>query len=162
MIAANAVVTARGGLTSHAAVVARGFGRTCVSGVVGLEVNVEGRSGTWPDGSDLREGDVVSVDGTTGTVYRGRLTVRPSDVAAALRGEPDEAAPSWPAVAAVERLLSHADCRRVLMRRANAETGTDARLARTYGADGIGCAGRSTCPRPAPGARREPGHRCRP
>jgi pyruvate,orthophosphate dikinase len=93
-----------------------------VSRVVGLEVNVEGRSGTWPDGSDLREGDVVSVDGTTGAVYRGRLTVRPSDVAAALRGEPDEAAPGWPTVAAVERLLSHADRRRVLGVRANAET----------------------------------------
>jgi pyruvate,orthophosphate dikinase len=138
MIAANAVVTARGGLTSHAAVVARGLGRTCVSGVVGLEVHVEGRTGTWPDGSDLREGDLVSVDGTTGAVYRGRLTVRPSDAAAALRGEPDEAAPSWPTVAAVERLLSHADRRRILGVRANAETGPDARLARTYGADGIG------------------------
>jgi pyruvate,orthophosphate dikinase len=138
MIAATAVVTARGGLTSHAAVVARGLGRTCVSGVVGLEVNVEGRSGIWPDGSDLREGDLVSVDGTTGTLFRGRLTVRPSDVAAALRGTPDEAASSWPAVAAVGRLLGHADRRRVLGVRANAETGPDATLARTYGADGIG------------------------
>jgi pyruvate,orthophosphate dikinase len=58
MIAAAAVVTARGGLTSHAAVVARGLGRTCVSGVVGLEVHVEGRTGTWPDGSNLREPEV--------------------------------------------------------------------------------------------------------
>ena len=138
MIASAAVVTARGGLTSHAAVVARGLGRTCVSGVVGLEVHVDGGTCTWPDGSDLSEGDLVSVDGTTGAVYRGRLTVRPSDVAAALRGEPDQAALSRPVVAAVERLLSHADRRRVLGVRANAETGPDARLARTYGADGIG------------------------
>jgi pyruvate,orthophosphate dikinase len=138
MIAATAVVTARGGLTSHAAVVARGLGRTCVSGVVGLEVDVEGRSGTWPSGTVLREGDEVSVDGTTGTIYRGRLTVRPSDVAAALRGEPDQAAVTWPAVAAVLRLLGHADRRRVLGVRANAETGADARVARSYGADGIG------------------------
>ncbi len=138
MIASAAVVTARGGLTSHAAVVARGLGRTCVSGVVGLEVHVEGRTGTWPDGSELREGDLVSVDGSTGAVYRGRLTVRPSDVAAALRGESDQAVPSPPTVAAVLRLLSHADRRRVLGVRANAETGPDARLARTYGADGVG------------------------
>ena len=138
MIAAVAVVTARGGLTSHAAVVARGLGRTCVSGVVGLDVDVDGRSGAWPSGTQLRERDLVSVDGTTGTISQGRLTVRPSDVAAALRGEPDEAAPSWPSVAAVRRLLAHADRRRVLGVRANAETGPDARLARTYGADGIG------------------------
>jgi pyruvate,orthophosphate dikinase len=138
MIAAAAVVTARGGLTSHAAVVARGLGRTCVSGVTGLEVHVEGRTGTWPDGHRLSEGDLVSVDGTTGTIYRGRLTVRPSDLAAALRGEPDEAAATWPTVAAVGRLLGHADRRRVLGVRANAETGADARVARSYGADGIG------------------------
>ena len=79
-------------------VVARGLGRTCVTGVVGLDVDVDKRSGTWPDGTAIREGDLVSVDGTTGTLYRGPLTVRPSDLAAALRGEPDEAAPSWPAV----------------------------------------------------------------
>ena len=138
MIAATAVVTARGGLTSHAAVVARGLGRTCVTGVVGLEVDVDKRSGMWPDGTAIREGDLVSVDGTTGILYRGPLTVRPSDLAAALRGEPDEAAPSWPACAAVDRLLRHADRRRSLGVRANAETGADARLARIYGADGIG------------------------
>ena len=138
MIAATAVVTARGGLTSHAAVVARGLGRTCVTGVVGLEVDVDRRSGIWPDGTAIREGDPVSVDGTTGMLYRGPLTVRPSDLAAALRGEPDEAAASWPACAAVDRLLRHADRRRSLGVRANAETGADASLARIYGADGIG------------------------
>jgi pyruvate,orthophosphate dikinase len=147
MIAAVAVVTARGGLTSHAAVVARGLGRTCVCGVSGLEVDPGSRSGTWPVGSALREGDVVSVDGSTGRIYQGRLSVQPSDVAAALRGEveppgagdPTEpAGVDWPVAVAVLRLLGHADRRRTLGVRANAETGPDAQVARTYGADGVG------------------------
>ena len=58
------------------------FGTYLRHRVVGLEVDVDKRSGTWPDGTSIREGDLVSVDGTTGTLYRGRLTVRPSDVAA--------------------------------------------------------------------------------
>jgi len=147
MIAATAVVTARGGLTSHAAVVARGLGRTCVSGVSGLDIDVSARSGRWPGGAALREGDVISVDGTTGRIYRGRLAAQPSDVAAALRGDvepPGDADRTgdlevdWPVAVAVLRLLGHADRRRALGVRANAETGPDAELARTYGAGGVG------------------------
>jgi pyruvate,orthophosphate dikinase len=147
MIAATAVVTARGGLTSHAAVVARGLGRTCVSGVSDLEVDPAARSGSWPGGAPLREGDVISVDGTTGRIYRGRLAARPSGVAAALRGEveppgkgdaTDDLGVDWPVAVAVLRLLGHADRRRLLGVRANAETGPDAQLAHTYGAEGVG------------------------
>ena len=106
MIAAAAVVTARGGLTSHAAVVARGLGRTCVSGVAGLEVDVAVRRGTWPGGASPLGRGHVSVDGSTGTIYRGRLTVRPSDVAAALQERGEDTAPRSPTVAAVRRVYA--------------------------------------------------------
>jgi pyruvate,orthophosphate dikinase len=135
MIAAEAVVTARGGLTSHAAVVARGLGRTCVTSASGLVVDSEHARATTTDGVVLREGDVVSVDGTNGVVYRGALRVRSSPVAQALDGEAVE---DDPLVHAVTTLLSHADRRRHLGVRANAETGPDAARARRLGADGIG------------------------
>ncbi|MGN6610845.1 MAG: pyruvate, phosphate dikinase, partial [Angustibacter sp.] len=80
MVAAQAIVTSRGGVTSHAAVVARGMGRTCVVGT-GLVVDLDARTITGPDGVSVAEGEVISVDGATGEVLRGRLDVRPSDVA---------------------------------------------------------------------------------
>lgn len=136
IIAAEAVVTARGGLTSHAAVVARGLGRTCVTSVAGLLVDPVARRATTSEGVVLREGDVVSVDGTSGLIYRGALEVRPSPVARALEAgttdEPDAL------VQAVTTILGHADARRTLHVRANAETEADALLARRLGAEGIG------------------------
>ena len=159
MLAAEAIVTSRGGLTSHAAVVARGMGRPCVTSLSGVEVDVEARQIRSSDGTILvREGDVVSVDGTTGEVSLGRREVCPSAVGAALlargsigpctasgvTGEPAAAgaakADEDPAVPSVLRLLDHADARRRLGVRANAETVTDARTARQYGAQGIGLA----------------------
>jgi pyruvate,orthophosphate dikinase len=136
IIAAEAVVTARGGLTSHAAVVARGLGRTCVTSVAGLLVEETALRAVTSEGVVIHEGDVVSVDGTSGLLFRGALEVCPSPVARALEAEvPDE---GDALVRAVTRILGHADARRNLRVRANAETESDADLARRLGAEGIG------------------------
>ncbi len=140
MLAAVAIVTARGGMTSHAAVVARGMGRTCVAGASDLTVDLDGRTVTGRDGRVLREGDVLSVDGTTGTVRIGALAVRPSPVADALAQGESGAGSTHPVAQAVLRLLTHADDRAVLEVRANADTGDDVALARRLGATGVGLA----------------------
>ncbi|MGO4340940.1 pyruvate, phosphate dikinase [Pedococcus sp. 2YAF34] len=148
LLASAAVVTARGGLTSHAAVVARGLGRTCVTGVEGLEVDESARRATLPGGGVLNEGDSLSVDGSTGEVFLGAREVVPSACAVAIRSwstsRGQDGAPylSHPdaTVRSVGRLLAHADLRRTAGVRANAETPTDARAAREYGAQGIGLA----------------------
>ncbi|SCL46439.1 pyruvate phosphate dikinase [Micromonospora citrea] len=135
MIAARGVLTSRGGKTSHAAVVARGMGRTCVCGADALRIDPERGEFTVGD-RVVRAGDVISIDGTTGRVYPGRVPVRPSPVARYLAGE---LAPEGDRlVTAVHRLLSHADAVRRLGVRANADTPDDARRARELGAAGIG------------------------
>ncbi|MFZ5870575.1 MAG: pyruvate, phosphate dikinase [Actinomycetota bacterium] len=137
MVASVAIVTARGGLTSHAAVVARGMGRTCVAGAEGLVVDLENRVVTGPGGR-IAEGDVLSVDGSSGEVVLGELAVEAGVVAAALEeGLPDGEEPDE-LVAAVLRLLGHADTRRTMGVRANADTPDDARRSRRLGAEGIG------------------------
>jgi len=144
MLAAVAIVTARGGRTSHAAVVARGIGRTCVAGVDGLVIDLDARSAVCPGGS-IKEGDTVSVDGTTGKIFRGALAVRQSQVAELLEKQADDGSGTEQAepvpdslAAAVLQLLAHADHRRLIGVRANAETSTDALRARRLGAEGIG------------------------
>ena len=139
MIAAQGVLTSRGGKTSHAAVVARGMGKPCVVGADELEVNVDGRYARAENGTVFREGDAISVDGTTGAVYVGAVPVRPSPVVVALE-EGLGAAASNELVDAVTRLLDHADKRRRLRVRANADTSDDAARARRFGAEGIGLA----------------------
>ncbi len=142
MLVAEAVITSRGGLTSHAAVVARGLGRACVTGLLDLEIDVRGHRVVGADGLVLTEGQVVSVDGSTGEVCRGRRDVRPSPVAAAVQAVAGLDAPAIQdaTAAAVVRLLAHADLRRHLGVRANAETLADARAAKAFGAQGIGLA----------------------
>jgi pyruvate,orthophosphate dikinase len=146
LLASVAVVTARGGLTSHAAVVARGLGKTCVTGVEGLEVDEAGRRAGLPGGLVLDEGDALSVDGATGEVFLGSRDVVPSACALAIRSwsHEQDRAPYLthpdPTVRSVGRLLAHADERRTAGVRANAETPTDAHAAREYGAEGIGLA----------------------
>ena len=71
MIAARGILTSRGGKTSHAAVVARGMGKTCVCGADELEVDTRGKKFTLADGTVVSEGDVVSIDGSSGAVYLG-------------------------------------------------------------------------------------------
>ncbi|HET9517370.1 MAG TPA: pyruvate, phosphate dikinase [Actinoplanes sp.] len=133
MIAARGVLTSRGGKTSHAAVVARGMGKPCVCGAAELTVDTDRL--TVGD-TVLHAGEVISIDGTTGRVYAGEVPVRPSEVVRYLEGDlaPDDGA----VVAAVHRLLAHADQTRRLAVHANADTGTDAARARHFGASGIG------------------------
>ncbi len=121
MQAARGILTARGGLTSHAAVVARGMGRCCVAGAGELRIDPRARVITLPDGGVVREGDWLSLDGGTGEVVLGRLpTVAP------------EATPE------LEALLRWADDVRRLRVKANADTPRDAETARRLGAEGIG------------------------
>jgi pyruvate, orthophosphate dikinase len=141
MIAAKGVLTSRGGRTSHAAVVARGMGRTCVCGAEQLDVDVVGKRLRAPGGVVVEEGDVLSIDGTTGAVFRGEVAVVDSPVVDYMEGRADPDAHDADAlVAAVDRLLQHADARARMAVRANADTADDAARARRYGAQGIGLA----------------------
>ncbi|WP_369254652.1 pyruvate, phosphate dikinase [Streptomyces sp. R35] len=134
MVAAEAVLTSRGGKTSHAAVVARGMGKVCVCGAEELTVDVEARTLTAPDRTVLAEGTVLSVDGTAGTVHLGALPLTDSTVGRFL----DTGERGGPLTDAVARTLEHADSVRHLGVRANADTPEDAARARRYGAEGIG------------------------
>ncbi|MEV7687474.1 pyruvate, phosphate dikinase [Streptomyces bungoensis] len=134
MVAAQAVLTGRGGKTSHAAVVARGMGKVCVCGAQDITVHPEARRFTTRDGTVVEEGAVLSVDGSTGEVYAGAVALVPSATVRYL--ETGEQAGS--AVAAVARALEHADHVRRLEVRANADNPEDAARARRFGAQGIG------------------------
>jgi len=136
MIAAEGVLTARGGKTSHAAVVARGMGKTCVCGAESLEVDAAGKQFTAPDGLVVAEGDVISVDGTSGAVYLGEVPVIASNVVQYFEGELEPDADAL--VAAVHTLMTHADDARRLGVRANADNGPDCARARRFGAGGVG------------------------
>jgi pyruvate,orthophosphate dikinase len=135
MIAARGILTSRGGKTSHAAVVARGMGKTCVCGAEQLDVDLENRRFTAPGGVVVNEGDVISIDGSTGAVYLGEVPVVPSAVVEYFEGKGDT---SDELVAAVDRIIRHADSVRRLAVRANADTPEDAARARRFGAQGIG------------------------
>ncbi|MEV2244031.1 pyruvate, phosphate dikinase [Streptomyces sp. NPDC049970] len=138
MIAAEGILTSRGGKTSHAAVVARGMGKTCVCGAEEIEVDTKRRRLTVGD-TVVEEGDLVSVDGSTGKVYLGEVPVVPSPVVEYFEGrmhagadEADEL------VGAVHRIMAYADRVRRLRVRANADNAEDASRARRFGAQGIG------------------------
>jgi pyruvate,orthophosphate dikinase len=142
MIAATGILTARGGKTSHAAVVARGMGKTCVCGADAVDVSHADRTATIGD-LVIKEGDMISIDGSTGHVYLGELAVVPSPVsnylenglASAIATENEEIAAL---VTAVDRILKHADSVRRLRVRTNADTAEDSKWARNLGAEGIG------------------------
>jgi pyruvate,orthophosphate dikinase len=140
MVAARGILTSRGGKTSHAAVVARGMGRTCVAGVEALRVDVQRREFRTDDGVHVVEGDVISIDGSTGEVFLGEVPVVPSAVAEALQGGSVDGldGEETELVEAVQRIMVHADKSRRLGVRANADTPEDSRRARTLGAEGIG------------------------
>jgi pyruvate,orthophosphate dikinase len=140
MVASRGILTSRGGKTSHAAVVARGMGRTCVVGVEALRVDVQQRKVTTESGLAFAEGDVISIDGTTGEVFVGAVPVVPSAVAQTLTGleTPEVSEDEQDLLDAVRRLMDHADARRRMGVRANADTPEDAARARTFGAAGIG------------------------
>jgi pyruvate,orthophosphate dikinase len=138
MIAARGILTSRGGKTSHAAVVARGMGKTCVCGAEELDVDTKARTITAGN-VVIREGDVVSIDGSSGAVYLGEVPVMPSPVVEYFEGRllPD-AAEADDLVKAVHRLITHADAGRRLKVRTNADTPEDSARARRMGAEGIG------------------------
>ncbi|MFD4946112.1 pyruvate, phosphate dikinase [Streptomyces sp. NPDC058239] len=138
MIAAEGILTSRGGKTSHAAVVARGMGKTCVCGAEEIEVDTKRRRLTV-DGTVVEEGDVVSVDGSTGKVYLGEVPVVPSPVVEYFEGRMHAGADDADElVAAVHRIMAYADRVRRLRVRANADNAEDALRARRFGAQGIG------------------------
>ncbi len=139
MIAAQGILTSRGGKTSHAAVVARGMGKTCVCGAEQLEVDTTAKKFTAPGGITVSEGDVISIDGTSGVVYLGEIPVVASEVVRYFEGElhphSDEADDL---IRAVHSIMVHADEKRRLGVHANADTGPDCVRARRFGAEGVG------------------------
>ncbi len=118
---ANGILTIRGGMTSHAAVVARGMGRCCVSGCGELIIDEENKTLKTQDGKVFKEGDYLSIDGSTGNVYGEEIKT----VEATISGD-------------FETFMSWADNTRVLKVRTNADTPKDAIQARKFGAQGIG------------------------
>jgi pyruvate,orthophosphate dikinase len=136
MIAAKGILTSRGGKTSHAAVVARGMGKTAVCGADELEVDIAGRRLAAPGGVVVSEGDLISIDGTSGDVYLGAAPVAPSPVVSYFEGHLDPHSDEL--VDAVNRIMRHADARRRLGVYANADTGEDCARARRFGAGGVG------------------------
>ncbi len=120
MVAAQGILTSRGGMTSHAAVVARGMGKCCVAGCAEIEVNYSAET-MKVKGYVIKKGDIITLDGSTGEIYLGEVkTVEPK-----LDGT-------------FTRLMSMADKVRRLKVRANADTPKDAQTARDFGAEGIG------------------------
>jgi pyruvate,orthophosphate dikinase len=136
MASAEGILTARGGATSHAALVARQMGKPCVAGCGALEINHE-RGEMRVAGRVLREGDDLSVDGTTGDVYAGHVDTEASEITRVLveRSLPPGQAPTYQRYA---RLMAWADEYRRLRVRANADTPHDAAVAVAHGAEGIG------------------------
>ena len=144
MVAAEGVLTARGGKTSHAAVVARGMGKTCVCGAEALEIDAEAGTVTVA-GRVLTGEDTIAIDGQTGEIFLGEVPVTDSPVTtylshgleaglAAAAGDPGTSE----LIEAVHRILTHADEVRRLQVRANADTPEDSQRALEFGAQGIG------------------------
>jgi pyruvate,orthophosphate dikinase len=113
------------------------MGKTCVCGAEELDVDSTNRRIALPDGTSVAEGEVLSIDGTTGEVFAGEVAVTPSPVVQYFEGTL-EAGAADDLVQAVDRLVSHADAGRRLRVRANADTAEDAARARRFGAQGIG------------------------
>ena len=122
MHAAEAILTAKGGMTSHAALVARGWGKCCIVGCSALDIDVHKKT-LHVNGRTLREGDWVTLNGTKGRVYEGKLDLLPAD--------PDRNL--W-----YKEIMKWADQLRTLKVRTNADTPDDAATARNFGAEGIG------------------------
>jgi pyruvate,orthophosphate dikinase len=135
IVAARAVLTARGGMTSHAAVVARGMGKCAVVGCKEIEVDLEHRRFSVK-GTQVAEGDWLTLDGATGRVFAGHLSTVPSEIVRVTTGVLRESAA--PVYQSYAELLGWADEIRTLKVRANADTPGDARNARGFGAEGIG------------------------
>ena len=121
MNSSNGILTIRGGMTSHAAVVARGMGKCCISGCGELVIDEANKTITTQDKLVLKEGDYISLDGSTGLVYQGKIKTKDISLSGNL-----------------ERFMNMADGIRHLGVRANADTPKDAKMAKMFGAEGIG------------------------
>ena len=135
IVAARGVLTARGGMTSHAAVVCRGMGKCAVVGVKDIEVDTIHRRFTAGQVT-VAEGEWITIDGSTGRVFPGALPTVPSEVVRVISGT--RSAAQAPLYQSFSRVLEWADGIRTLKVRANADTPRDARVARSFGAEGIG------------------------
>ncbi|MFZ4464664.1 MAG: putative PEP-binding protein, partial [Bacteroidales bacterium] len=120
MNVAEGILTARGGMTSHAAVVARGMGKCCVSGAGGIQIDYKERTITMK-GKTFKEGDFISLNGTTGEVYDGRVATKDPELSGYFG-----------------KLMDIADSKSRMLVRTNADTPHDAQVARQFGAQGIG------------------------
>ncbi|HMX43270.1 MAG TPA: pyruvate, phosphate dikinase, partial [Elusimicrobiota bacterium] len=135
MVVAEGILTAIGGRTSHAAVVARGMGKPCVVGCGVLKIDLD--AGVLAvNGTRVKEGDYLSIDGFTGEVITGQVPTLPSEVVRVLRGELDKK--EAPLYATFETVMKWADSYRKINVRANADIPRDAVMARALGAEGIG------------------------
>jgi len=136
MIAAEGILTARGGVSSHAALVARQMGKVCVCGASALEVDYQARKVTV-DGQTFKEGDWMSIDGTAGKVYAGRVKTAPSEIVAGLIND-DEAAKKTEKFKSFQQLMKWCDEATRMDVRTNADTPEQTVNAIAFGAAGIG------------------------
>jgi pyruvate, orthophosphate dikinase len=136
MIAAEGILTARGGVSSHAALVARQMGKVCVCGASALEVDYQSRT-VRVDGQTFKEGDWMSIDGTVGRVYAGRVKTAPSEIVAGLIHN-DEPAKKTEKFKNFQQLMKWCDQATRLGVRTNADTPEQAANAIAFGASGIG------------------------
>jgi pyruvate, orthophosphate dikinase len=136
MIAAEGILTARGGVSSHAALVARQMGKVCVCGAAAVEVDYQTRKVTV-DGQSFSEGDWMSIDGTAGKVYAGKVKTAPSEIVAGLL-EGDEAARKTEKFKSFQQLMKWCDQATRMSVRTNADNPEQTRNAIAFGAVGIG------------------------
>lgn len=135
MAVAKGVLTARGGMTSHAAVVARGMGCPCVSGAGDLKINYKAKLMNV-GGLTINQGDYISIDGFTGQIYASEIAVKPSEIVQVLNGEMQE--DDSDLFKDYNTFMSYADELRKLKIRTNADTPADTEMAVKFGAEGIG------------------------
>src|SRR5499427_6492412 len=136
MIAAEGILTARGGVSSHAALVARQMGKVCVCGASALEVDYQART-VKVDGKTFKEGDWLSIDGTAGKVFAGRVATAPSEIVAGLI-DGDESAKKTEKLRSFQQLMKWCDDATRMSVRTNADTPEQTRNALAFGAVGIG------------------------
>ncbi len=136
MIAAEGILTARGGVSSHAALVARQMGKVCVCGAAALEVDYQART-VKVDGKVYKEGDWLSIDGTAGKVFAGRVATAPSEIVAGLI-DGDEAARKTEKFKSFQQLMKWCDQATRMSVRTNADTPEQTKNAIAFGAVGIG------------------------
>lgn len=135
MHASQGILTSRGGMTSHAAVVARGMGCPCVSGAGELQINYKDKT-LKCNGETVNEGDLIAIDGFTGDVYIGEITVKPSEIVQVLRGEMKESDSQL--YSEYSKFMGYVDEIRTMNVRTNADTPSDTEMAVKFGAEGIG------------------------